>query len=416
MIDFRILLLSAATCVAAAMPAQAPDAASKPSTTVEAAPNQDIGNLIKQLGSDSYRARLEAERALRAVGEPAVAPLQQAAAGGDDAEVQWRARRVLRQIQQGGPTELQRRERPSTEPEVSDQAPPAPAGRGERRPPGKQDEAMREQFDSLFERLQRDFRIDIPRARFFDDRFFRDLQEQMQAAPSKSQGMSIQIGPDGAVRVEVDEKGADGKSGKKVYEAPDMESFHKQHPGVLHQNGLGMGLFPGGARVFGGPIGRGWSLDPNDMAPRPWPQVGRVPSSPPTDIPVVPSEAPPAPPIGKRLGISIRNEIPMAVREYVGLDDGVGLWVESVQPDSLAAALELQKDDIVVKIGAHAIASPADVQAALATIKQGEAVEVQFVRKGERKTAKAAKTEDSEPAGEPAPLQPRANKRGNSIR
>ena len=106
----------------------------------------------------------------------------------------------------------------------------------------------------------------------------------------------------------------------------------------------------------------------------------------------------------------------MAVREYVGLDDGVGLWVESVQPDSLAAALELQKDDIVVKIGAHAIASPADVQAALATIKQGEAVEVQFVRKGERKTAKAAKTEDSEPAGEPAPLQPRANKRGNSIR
>lgn len=45
--------------------------------------------------------------------------------------------------------------------------------------------------------------------------------------------LSIRIDDDGAVRVEVEQRGDDGKAEKKVYEAPDMATFQRQHPGVL---------------------------------------------------------------------------------------------------------------------------------------------------------------------------------------
>jgi hypothetical protein len=45
--------------------------------------------------------------------------------------------------------------------------------------------------------------------------------------------LSIRRGDDGAVRVEVEQLGDDGKVEKKVYEAPDMATFQRQHPGVL---------------------------------------------------------------------------------------------------------------------------------------------------------------------------------------
>lgn len=54
---------------------------------------------IQQLGSDSYRERLEAERRLREIGEPAVPLLEKAAGDASDGEVQWRAKRLLRQMQ-----------------------------------------------------------------------------------------------------------------------------------------------------------------------------------------------------------------------------------------------------------------------------------------------------------------------------
>ena len=96
--------------------------------------------------------------------------------------------------------------------------------------------------------------------------------------------------------------------------------------------------------------------------------------------------------------ISIKPEIPAEVREYLDLEAGVGLMVEAVQDGSLAAALGLQKGDIVTRVASHPIRSTQDVQQALAPIKKGEAVEVQVVRKGATKTLSANKTEDAEAA------------------
>lgn len=54
----------------------------------------DIAALIEQLGSDSFREREAAERALIEIGPPAFAALREAASS-DDAEVALRARRIL---------------------------------------------------------------------------------------------------------------------------------------------------------------------------------------------------------------------------------------------------------------------------------------------------------------------------------
>ena len=91
-----------------------------------------------------------------------------------------------------------------------------------------------------------------------------------------------------------------------------------------------------------------------------------------------------------------RNE-----RRQLALGEG-GLMVDGVQDDGLAAACGLQPDDIVTKIGGRAIASPADVAAALGGIQKGAEVRVEFVRRGRPQVATTAKRHDA-PAGR-APL------------
>lgn len=405
MIDLRSLLLSGAA-LAACLTAQDPkpqEPTPPPPAKAEAA-KPDVESLVRDLGNERFRARLDAERALRDLGEAAVPALKKAAEASDDAEVQWRARRVLRQIEAGkGGAGLAPRGRgdDGAEAGAAPQGQPQPG----QTPPGQTQrrDMVRDQFESLFERFERDFGIDIPRARFFDDRFFQDLQEQMKAGAGRSQGMSMQVGPDGAVRVEVEERGADGKAEKKVYEAPDMESFQRQHPGVLQRNGVGF-AFPGGGmgwfRGFGG------QLPPVDLQP---PVTGRPRAG--LRLPGADVE-PVAPPAGKRLGVSVRDEVPPDVRDYLGLEYGVGLMVESVQEGSLAQALGLQRGDIVTRVADKAIGSPQDVQDALGAVAQGADVEVAFVRKGSAKTAKAPKSEAVEPsANKPAqPLKKRARK------
>lgn len=411
MIDLRAVLLAAAA-VAAASPAQEPqpkEPAAPPPATKPESPARDPEALVRSLGSDRYRDRVDAERALRELGAAAVPALKKAAESGDDAEAQWRARRLLRQIEAG-----------KGEPDL------VPRGRDEVPPQGQPDrqrrEPVRDEFESLFERFERDFGIDVPRARFFDDGFFRDLQEQMKAGASRSQGMSMQIGPDGAVRVEVEERGEDGKVEKKVYEAPDMESFQKQHPGVLGRSGIGF-QFPGGGmgwfRGFGSPFTPNAPQPPGAGRPR------RGQSPPDADVDdldafdVVRPVEPVPPPAGKRLGVSVRDEVPPQVREYLELADGVGLMVETVQDGTLAQALGLQRGDIVTSIAGKPIGSPQDVQEALGGVAKGADVEVAFVRKGAAKTAKAPKTEAAEASPEPASpqLKKRVRKSGDeSIR
>lgn len=393
MIDLRALLLATSATVVVQLPGQEPSGSQPgpevPRVEAGAAKPAEVGALIRQLGAESYRLRVEAERKLRELGAAAVPALQDATQL-DDVEVQWRARRLLRQIEGGAP--LSARGESGAPGQQREQEPGrrAEPRTGQRSPFG---DDMRQDFEALFQRLERDFGLDVPRARFFDQDFFRDLQQQMQeGASSSAQGMSLQIGPDGAVKVEVQQRNEQGEVETKTYEAPDLETFQREHPGVLRQGGLGLGMPFGRTRLFGGdligPLQFDFGGPQVDVVPfgaRPLP--GRQPAV---------ALAPDAPPAGHRLGVSIRPEVPPDLREYLALPDGVGLMVEGVQEGSLAAALGLARGDIVTRIGTAPIGSPQDVQKALGPIAVGGEVEVHFVRKGQEQVAKARKAEGNE--------------------
>lgn len=385
-------------CLAAAQePTPAPRAeaeAQAPST------GKSVDELVRRLGDDSFKVRLQAERELRALGKDALPALRQAAEHEADAEVQWRARRLVRQIERGDTGGLDRRVAQEPEP----------------RRPGLEPfdrTDVQDRFDQLFRSLERDFGMDIPRSRFFDADFFKDLDDQMQelrqrmqalqqGGVASGQSMSMQMGPDG-VRVEIKRKNAQGEDETKVYEAPDVETFKQKYPGVLEQNGLGM-------RFWSGPLGGFRQLDPlppgrGGQPWTPWPDRSE------TDLEPAPMVAPPP---GKRLGVVVRPEIPAELRGYLGLEDGLGLMVDEVQPDMLAQRLGIERGDIVLQIGTQAIRGTADVQQALGDIAPGDKVEVKLLRRGKELVLQGAKpaepatgTESTEPGGKPKGLERR---------
>lgn len=376
--------------------AQDPVKGGKPQEPAAAAPTtQTIDQHITDLGSDSYRVRLQAESSLRKLGKDALPALRKAADQSKDNEVQWRARRLVRQIEHGDEQGLVERSKVDAQ---DDGAPSPRIGAGRR---NLLDE-VHGQFDSLFERFERDLGLDVPRAHFFQDDFFRDLQDQIKAGKGTSQGMVVRIDSSGAVHVEVNETNEKGETEKKVYDAPDLDSFRQQYPGVLQRNGLSLGLRPlGNNPFFAAPNLRAWNWDFSqpDAALQPWtpaPGAPDVRATPPEDA---------APPAGKRLGVYVHPNIPAELRLHLGLADDVGLMVESVQPDSLASALGLERGDIVTAIGDHTIGSTQDVQDALGGIEAGQTVKVQFLRKGATQTASAKKPETEAPKAEK--LEPR---------
>src|SRR5690606_17512801 len=103
----------------------------------------------------------------------------------------------------------------------------------------------------------------------------------------------------------------------------------------------------------------------------------------------------PLPATGRRLGVAIRP-IPDALRDYLELEQGQGLMVDSVQDDTLAVALQLRAGDIVLSINGASIASADDVQKALGAIEKGAKVTVEFIRRGDRRKAETSKLHDAQ--------------------
>lgn len=408
--------------LAAAAPAQDP-APERPQEPRREAAARSAAEHVQRLGSDSFRERTEAERALRAMGQEALPELRKAAEDDSNAEAQWRARRLIRQIERGEARGLGRRDR-EERPGAGAQEPQDRGGwpRGRTWTSPMFDADLQEQFERLFSHLERDLGMDVPRARFFSDDFFQDLEAQMEELRSRMQapglqgmgkGFSLQMGPDG-VRVEFEESGEDGKSEKKVYEAPDLETFREKYPGVLEQHGLrgGMGLWfgqtPGLPDVFH--FRRDGLLPLERFELRPLRGFDRGLGGA-TDVELQ------VPPAHERLGVQVRSEIPAEVRDYLGIDHG--LWVEEVQDDSLAAEMGIEPGDIVTEVGERAIHSVPDVAAALRSLDAGETVHVKVLRKGRElrlEGRKAAPATGEERSSERPAEGDEQDKGGSSLR
>jgi hypothetical protein len=430
MIRFAPFVTFALTSLVLAQQPDAPKTAEKAPAS-QAAPQSGKGakEHVRALGSEDYALRQESEQALRKLGKEALPALREGVKDGD-AEVQWRSRRLLRQIERGEAQELDARgqaQDPAVPPKVGKAQPMAPRTRA--LPP------MQDRFDDLFGDIERDFGVQIPRAQFFQDDFFRDLQQQMDdlraqmqqhrtgtgplgqgQSSSQSQSMQMQVGPHG-VRVEVKSKNQKGEEETKVYEAPDMDTFQQKYPGVLDGQGMG-----GGVRMF---LGNGQGGMPFAVGPRGMFR-GRVlqPMRNPDqdqdqdqgqDADPVPMDAMVPPPEGKRLGVVVRPEISAELRDYLGLEAGTGLQVDEVQPDTLAKALGLERGDIITKIGDTKIGVTADVQQALGGIDAGKRVEVHVLRRGKEQVLSADKPM-AKADGTAPKLEKRRKSESNEIR
>lgn len=374
--DWRNALLLGGLVFASTAPCQDPQA---PKAPPAATAKKTVGQWIDELGNDSYRVRLEAERALREMGDAALPELRKAADDAGDNETQIRARRLVRQIERGGTGRLSPRATPGQPVD-----PQAPQGQGGALPwldqSGLPDD-VRSHFEDLFRHFEDDFGLDVPRGSFFRDDFFKDLQQQFDAK-SSSNGMQMEVRPDGSVHVEVQSKNEKGETEKKVYDAPDMKTFQEQYPDVLGQGG-NLRMFFGGPGQFGQmPRFPGIRmLDPQ--------QPGQMRRLQPFDDAAIPAQAPVDE--HKRLGVMIRPEIGEELREHLDLPAGKGLMVESVVAGSLAEKLGLQARDIVLQIAGKDIGSTQDVQDALGAIANDQEVAVEFLRRGHTQTAKAVR-------------------------
>jgi len=285
---------------------------------------------IERLGDEAYSQRRDAERALEKMGEKAVPALKQAADSHGDPEVQWRAQRLLDRIR-------------SSDGAIDDEE-------AWRLPPLWKPRDLDSMFGSVFDRLERDFGVDVPRRSFFDDSFYKDLRQQMRAleeqfakagkvgagADAQSKALEMHVGPDG-VRVEVRERDASGEAIVETYEAPDLDTFREKYPEVARQ------YLDRDGEAFT------WKLDPKEFF---------------ADLPLLGRATDASTETGPKLGVTVRP-VGSDLRHFLGLEVGQGLLVEKVTPGSLAARLGIEPRDVILEIEGEAVGSAADVRRAL---------------------------------------------------
>ena len=359
--------------------------------------DRSIDDLIDQLGDSRYRARQNAEQELRSRGDKAVQDLRRAAKEHEDAEVRWRAGRLVRQIEgqdQGG-----LRARDSQQPQTGQGR-----GQGQGQQPGfgqpwtpmpGQLQQLDQMFEQMFQQMERQYGIDIPRRSFFGDPFFQDLQSQMsqrglgslQDFEGQGRAMSMRIGEDG-VTVTIKEKDESGQVQSRNYEAPDLQSFIQQYPEVAKR------------------------LNMTQQSPLPGTRGGflTIPPMPPAieSLPRARDDArgglmqrdqrqaqQPEIPEGQRLGVLVRGDLSEDTRAILSLPDQGGLLVEEVMDGSLAGKLGVKPNDVILEIGGTSIVGVEDVQRALADVEEGEEVKVLVNRRGEEQTLRAKKASGS---------------------
>ena len=365
----------AALCAAllvAVVPAVAQDTKpSKPARPGVARPEDRASpqQLLEQLGAERLVERRAAEDALRARGSEVRKLLEDAAADHSDPEVRWRARRVLRALDDSGP-KLQRPEPPAPTDAPRPDAPDQDRRRLPRFDGLRQFQDLEQQMEELQRRMEEfhgGFPGGFPGIVPFDGR-------------GTSSSTRIEMGPKG-VRVEVEEPKEGGGTETKTYEAEDLDSLRSQYPEVAKQfflDGRGFGLPGFGRDGFPG-------LDKLEPAPlRPF--IGRG-----GDPFVVPSPTVNQPPAeGERLGVYV-GELEDAVRRFLDIEGDLGLLVESIETGSLAAKLGIRPKDVVLRIGDRPIRDAGDVRAALGAIEEGSEVRVAINRRGEVLDLKGSK-------------------------
>ena len=328
-----------------------------------------VERLIQELGDSQYKTREAAEESLLKRGKEVLQRLKAVAANSDDPEIKWRTSRLVRRIEAGGSPVRTLRKRIDQDSSRSQEAKSEDGSvSGTKALPKVLDDlrrslgadSMNSESRQIIERVMKQLEEGLgkpgqglPQVKLFDfpgvDISKIDGGAIQRLTRTQGRSMQMSMGPDG-VRVEIEEVDENGKKQRKVYRAADMDAFKKKYPGVLDAKGP----LPGG-------ILRGRGLL-EVLQPR-----GGRPQAP--------------QPEGRKLGFYI-GEITPSVRDYLGLENGLGLMVDRVVDGSLAQKLTLQSRDIVVAVQAVKVFGAADIQRGLAKAKSDEDVLVTVLRRG----------------------------------
>ncbi|MCK6446368.1 MAG: PDZ domain-containing protein [Planctomycetes bacterium] len=183
----------------------------------------------------------------------------------------------------------------------------------------------------------------------------------------RAESFELRSGPDG-VHVTVEEE-TDGKTEKKEYSAATLEELYEQHPELRER--VQAREFPRIGGAFGG-LGR---LSGDARAPR-------------TDV----------------LGVTVRP-LPKSEAAEFGLEEGLGLYVERVEPRSIAAALGIQRGHVLIRLNDRELHAAQDITEQLCARQADGEVRVELI---DRWGQKRSRTWQPEAADSPEPAAPGA--------
>jgi hypothetical protein len=223
-------------------------------------------------------------------------------------------------------------------------------------------------------------RLDDMQRQFGDlDHMFEDFERRLNQAPGgmgqnprsfapngttqEHQSYSLEVTPDG-VKVEVEEN-VNGKVEKKLYEAKTLDELYAANPELKDKLGAHVDIPAGPHGLWPGfddnhPFG-GLSVPRSGGGMRsftPLPLAGEMRTD--------------------RLGVGV--EIPTAdERKSAHIDDGVGLKVMSVEPNSIGSKIGIEPGDVVIEVNGRTVKGVPDVLEVLAQRKLDQDVVVTVV-------------------------------------
>ena len=340
------------TAAAPALAIAAALSACSHTVSADEAPKNRVEQLMPQLLADDDAVRTAAERKLLALGAPARAELERMTRS-EDCRKAVTALRLLQSPKWNA----------------------APASTPQVHAPGDGGVAGSTATDAEFrDRVSRE--IEDMRRRI-DDAFTRgfsfEIPEPGADLHGQASGVLIQnecragwsLNSDGRIKVTLqDGKGAP----EKTYEAKDFAELKRAHPDVARRVEDLLPRNGGGGFWFRfTPFGDG----PGGAADNP--EDREVPQA-------APSRAATPPMLG--IEWTAPSE---SLRAQLGLSDA-GMVVESVIPDSLASRIGIQRHDVLTHVNGRAVAGSEAVREAMESVKTGEPLKVEVVRKGKSLT------------------------------
>jgi hypothetical protein len=372
-------------------------AVEKPGVDADAAARK----CIDKLSSPDFSERDGAIEKLHALGKGAIPALKEAAESNPQMEVRWNARRILRELDGTKPKKRAAAEGMKAKvrtgaggdfflevPTLEDLMLDAKDLDVSKRDALEQN--LRQQMEKLEHRMKE-----------LQERLHSELRaktgvDTMGIEPGHGAfaGSSVQIvHDDDHVRVVVKEKNADGAEDVKSYEAASMQEFKEKYPDVARKY-FGGGNRTGVIRLRStGPAGKfeigesaaidmdedeAFDMDVDDA-------TGRMRVVPGTPFGAAPDMAKViGPDNGERLGVHVKPVDP-GLAQFLGIPRGTGFQVENVEAGTMAEAMGVKANDVVVCIDGKAIGRDTTVREALAGVPAGRTLRVDVIRGGEGK-------------------------------